>query len=196
MNLDAHYVPEPNSGCFLWIGAVDRKGYGLVRRGHVNWRAHRLSWTLANGPIPAGMLVCHHCDTPSCVNPQHLFIGTHTDNEADKRKKGRHTKNLQPRCRCGREMLGVRTCSGRPHRYCRPCNTEKKRLQKAIRAKLARGAKPSIVVRRRAATHCKNGHPWNAENTYWDRGTRSCRMCNRAAVKRYEQKRYDNEAKA
>lgn len=52
-------------------------------------RAHRFAWEITFGPVPAGMIVCHHCDTPACVNPSHLFLGTHEDNAQDRERKGR-----------------------------------------------------------------------------------------------------------
>ncbi len=77
------------SGCVLWTAAKEPRGYGNIRwRGRM-WRAHRLSWVAARGPIPDGLLVCHKCDVPSCINPDHLFLGTHQDNSDDKIKKGR-----------------------------------------------------------------------------------------------------------
>lgn len=78
-------TPEPNTGCWLWSGTWVRDNYGT----YGNTRAHRLSWMVFKGPIPKGRSVCHRCDTPSCVNPDHLFIGTHTDNMIDASKKGR-----------------------------------------------------------------------------------------------------------
>jgi len=81
------YIPEPNSGCWLWEGPVDAHGYGS----HHSERAHRFSWELHRSEIPAGMCVLHKCDTPTCVNPDHLFLGTLADNNADKVRKGRHT---------------------------------------------------------------------------------------------------------
>ena len=87
---DAKWIPEPMSGCWLWTGAVLSAGYGLMRgRRPGNILAHRVSWELAHGPIPEDQYVLHRCDVPSCVNPNHLFLGTQKDNMADCVKKGR-----------------------------------------------------------------------------------------------------------
>lgn len=81
----------PGSGCWLFAGATDDKGYGLVssRRGSAPLKAHRVSYEYHHGPIPRGLLVCHKCDTPACVNPEHLFLGTQLDNMRDCSAKGR-----------------------------------------------------------------------------------------------------------
>lgn len=90
------FIPEPNSGCFLWTGGVHAtRGYGVFRpepSGKKKELAHRVAWERANGPIPQGMHICHHCDMPVCVNPLHLFLGTNADNHADKMRKGRQAK--------------------------------------------------------------------------------------------------------
>lgn len=88
--LEIQHTPEPNSGCWLWIGACDRKGNGKVQVSGVAWYAHRASFTLHRGPIPGGMHVLHKCDTPACINPEHLFLGSNADNHLDKIAKGRH----------------------------------------------------------------------------------------------------------
>lgn len=77
--------------CWLWMGAKS-KGYGRYRivRGANSRRCHRVSWELAHGPIPPGMVVMHSCDNPSCVNPAHLSLGTQRDNVHDAIAKGRH----------------------------------------------------------------------------------------------------------
>jgi hypothetical protein len=88
---------EKTPTCWLWIAARDRQGYGKfsvadegVRSGKRVLQAHRHAWALTNGPIPAGLYVLHKCDVPACVNPDHLFVGTHRDNMDDKVQKLRH----------------------------------------------------------------------------------------------------------
>lgn len=79
------------SGCWLWQGPRDSKGYAIV---HTlgEQRGHRAVWVLTKGPVPAGMCVLHRCDNPPCVRPSHLFLGTHADNAADKVAKGRQPR--------------------------------------------------------------------------------------------------------
>ena len=86
------YIPEPNTGCWLWTATGDEKGYGHFRYKGRPQKAHRASWMLHRGEIPDGMLVCHHCDTPACVNPDHLFLGTNDDNMRDRQEKGRQAR--------------------------------------------------------------------------------------------------------
>ena len=84
-------IPEhmPHLGpCWIWI-ASKRNGYGAIKIDGLTQQAHRVSYIEANGPIGEGMLVCHHCDTPACVNPAHLFEGSHQDNQVDALSKGR-----------------------------------------------------------------------------------------------------------
>lgn len=79
------------AACWLWLSAVNRKGYGIIsRRSFKESLAHRMAWRLTFGDIPAGACVLHRCDTPGCVNPSHLFIGSKADNNADMQAKGRY----------------------------------------------------------------------------------------------------------
>ena len=84
-------LPEPNSGCWLWDGAVDGCGYGLFGVGGSgnSKRAHRVSYELFIGNIEDGKFICHKCDVPSCVNPDHLFCGSPKENSEDRDRKKR-----------------------------------------------------------------------------------------------------------
>ncbi|MGJ8660688.1 MAG: HNH endonuclease signature motif containing protein [Bacteroidota bacterium] len=86
------YIPEPNSGCWLWLNFLDKDGYGFIRDNGIRHRAHRYSFLKHKGEIPKDNVVCHKCDNPTCVNPDHLFIGTKKDNTQDMLKKGRNGK--------------------------------------------------------------------------------------------------------
>lgn len=84
--------------CWIWIAGTDKDGYGKFGTTNTNsrsysetgeCRSHRISWVLAHGPIPDGKFVCHKCDTPGCVNPRHLWLGTIKSNAEDRVDKGR-----------------------------------------------------------------------------------------------------------
>ena len=75
------YVPEPNSGCWLWVSTHSR-GRAMIWEPPMTTAA-RVSWQLHKGQIPMGLQVLHRCDTPMCVNPEHLFLGTRSDNMWD-----------------------------------------------------------------------------------------------------------------
>lgn len=88
---------KKTDSCWLWQGDTvrDRSGYGRFHIAGKSWRAHRYAWTVTNGEIPDGLIVCHKCDTPKCVNPSHLFLGTDADNMNDRDSKFRMMHGVQ-----------------------------------------------------------------------------------------------------
>lgn len=90
-------MPEPNTGCWFFLNAIKPSGYCYFKFAGEGARllAHRASYKIYKGEIPKGMLVLHDCDNRLCVNPDHLFLGTHKDNTQDMIRKGRHGRSNQ-----------------------------------------------------------------------------------------------------
>lgn len=93
VDVDAHI--EKTDSCWNWTGRVNRWGYGFYCLNHKTTFAHRTMWERANNKSAKGFVVMHMCDNPRCVNPAHLSIGTHRDNQLDKVRKNRHAKGEQ-----------------------------------------------------------------------------------------------------
>lgn len=123
----AKVSPEPNTGCWLWIASYDRNGYGrCVGPTGRTVQAPRRAYELMVAPLEAGKFVCHRCDNPACVNPDHLFLGTVADNVADMMRKGRHPLSARGCCKRGHEFTPENTRAegdGRV-RVCRRCQRE------------------------------------------------------------------------
>ena len=105
--------PEPNSGCWLWEGTIGLRGYGVCStHGEARELAHRVAYKLFCGAIPQNGAICHRCDNPPCVNPEHLFLGTQADNIADMDRKGRRIRisAVPPQV-----IAGIRADTTTPH---------------------------------------------------------------------------------
>lgn len=124
--------PEPNSGCWLWTGFLDRDGYGKIRLGGRDSPikpATHVSLSLYSTPVPEGCIACHRCDNPPCVNPDHLFVGTQLDNVYDCIVKGRSWSNpggmfIKEKCVNGHPKNGANLyMSPSGKRGCRICRS-------------------------------------------------------------------------
>ena len=106
------------NGCHIWRGSLDSSGYGVIKVDGRGRKAHRVAFETLVGPIPDGYCVMHQCDTPACVNVEHLMLGTHGENMRDMREKGRHVQAwtyqsydmIRPR-QSGRFTTGARRAS-------------------------------------------------------------------------------------
>jgi hypothetical protein len=110
-------------GCWEWMGAVDSVGYPRLSINGIRRRCHKWSYLAHYGEIPHGMLVCHTCDNRRCVNPNHLWLGTHKDNSIDAAQKLRFFNQQKTHCKNGHSYEGNTMYKpGRPtHRICTLC---------------------------------------------------------------------------
>lgn len=133
---------EPNSGCWLWTACAETgAGYGMFAGFPGDKRTHRISYRLHHGEIPPGLLVCHRCDVRTCVNPEHLFLGTHKDNMQDCSRKGRiqRVEALKTHCPKGHPYSPKNTrVDKRGSRHCRACHRDRVYRRRARRRANAR----------------------------------------------------------
>ena len=131
-------VSIQSDGCWLWQGAKNAHGYGRMWHGDGSMvLVHRASFELLVGEIPKGMLVCHRCDIPKCVRPDHLFLGTHRDNSHDALKKGRLRpwQALKTSCKHGHAFSPNNTyTTPGGKRQCISCRRVYKRQWRAMRS--------------------------------------------------------------
>ena len=121
---------DKSDECWSWTGHKSPRGYGDLRVDGKMMRAPRYSWTLHYGPIPAGLFVLHHCDNPPCVRPDHLFVGTLSDNSQDASRKRRlWMQTPSPVCRRGLHPFTPENTyvNARGRRHCRACHNAWKR---------------------------------------------------------------------
>jgi hypothetical protein len=87
-------MPQNEDGCMLWLGSKCKDGYGFINQGSKVYSAHRFLFVLYHGKIERNKIICHRCDNPSCVRPDHLFMATQSENMIDRQKKGRTSRGL------------------------------------------------------------------------------------------------------
>lgn len=121
---EAKFIPVPESGCWLWLGALGRKGYGRFHYKGRNVIAHRLAYKALRGPIPRGQQLDHKCRTTCCVNPWHLEALT------DRAHRARGIEQ-RPNCKRGHPFAGVNLVTFRGKRYCRTCMNMNHRAMRA-----------------------------------------------------------------
>lgn len=114
-------MPEPMSGCHLWLAYLDKDGYGRFEVERKKWMAHRFSWTLNCGEIPKGMHVLHHCDNPTCINPNHLYVGTRKQNMQDCLARKRNHCANKTHCPKGHPYSEENTYKYKSNRICKTC---------------------------------------------------------------------------
>lgn len=131
--------------CWLWTGALNARGYGSLATDTKTMSAHRYSYIIHKGEIPDGLIICHTCDVPSCVNPEHLWAGTYSENTRDMFDKGRQGTSNRKKdgCRKGHSfdefepLVYVKKQGrqvGKEYRICRECKriNDSKRVGKNI----------------------------------------------------------------
>jgi len=132
--------------CWEWTGGNFSWGYGAITFDGRHTTAHRVFWTIANGPIPKGLFVLHKCDNPSCVRIDHLFLGTHTDNVRDCLRKGRYRnwQHYKPTFKCGHPKDEPHLFISGGERRCRPCTSAYWRKRNRVRAERKRTALSAV----------------------------------------------------
>lgn len=132
-------VPEPNTGCWLWTPSSrgSERGYGSFQLRGRAVKAHRVAYTTFVGDIPPGQFVLHSCDTPACVNPDHLRAGTHQENQAESARKQRRADvrgGANPRSRLTRrDVLSIRSSPASHHELSRAYGVDPKHIQRIRR---------------------------------------------------------------
>ena len=181
------WEPVTETGCWIWTarvagGSASGMQYGYISDGRKQLRAHRVSYEIHKGKIPDNLFVRHTCDTPVCVNPAHLELGTHQDNMNDMAQRGRRKRT---HCKRGHELSEENSyINANGHKYCKVCKNDR------AKAKLRKERGELFgKQQRKPKTHCKNGHKFTEENTYKrPDGYLECVTCRKSRVAKFKAK--------
>ena len=174
--------PDPNSGCWLWTAFVNNHGYGVMSVNGKCQRAHVISWEIYKAMPRGDKYVCHKCDTKSCVNPGHLYLGTPSQNIRDFVSTGRHYQTKKTNCKRGHGFNGKNLIiNSFGMRQCREC----------VYASHKKWRKKQVVgIYNGWKTHCLNGHPYSGTNLIINRdGRRACLECRKTSSAKYRNKK-------
>lgn len=184
MRAEAFWARVDKSGdCWLWMGARKPSGYGTVAVGGTTTTAHRWAYLLNGGVIPEGYQLDHLCGNPPCVRPSHMEpVPGAVNNGRSSSPPAVNARKTE--CLRGHPLSGDNLrIDAAGKRQCRACRRERQRRSRARLASIHVG--PGTGSVNRSKTHCPQGHPYDAANTWTDRrGHRYCRECMRIANRR------------
>lgn len=160
--------------CWLWVGPIDKGGYGRIGVDYRNRSAHSVAYELVKGPVPVGFELDHICRNRSCINPAHLEPVTHQENMRRGFPGGKRRNKTH--CVHGHEYTEQNTYH-RPNgsKVCKTC------ILGAMKLKYQERKAPPKTFQ----THCAHGHAYDDANTYRYANTRRCKACNRLAMAKY-----------
>lgn len=149
---------QKTNGCWLWTASKNSQGYGWIGaggRGGAMLKAHRVAYELTYSRIPQGLLVCHHCDNPTCVRPAHLFLGSASDNIRDCLAKGRRVAVRRTHCARGHAFTPENTIADARWPNSRSCKTCRRSATAT-----AKSPRPTVSSsgRGRQVEHSKSNH--------------------------------------
>lgn len=191
---------NPDTGCWEWQYAINQWGYGTIQ----GWLAHRKMYSESCGDIPEGMMVLHHCDTPACINPEHLFLGTNADNMQDMKEKGRgrtttgenkwSAKITEPDVVRIREMRWNEGMTNRAIAQVYPLSASQ--VSAIAHRKKWKHVIGGPFAPKQAYGYCKNGHALSGDNLLKRSSKRGqsqpserCRTCQDTYQRRYSERK-------